>query len=427
MLRFPFAFAVAFGALCFSRAFAQQPDPQQDDPNQVGITAGNLVKKTSFPLELVAGNPAERPFVSRSPTAIALAQKPMLEIKQLPQLRCDTPLYGIVRFGRGGRQTIILDQSNPSTHRYDLLWIDRDRDQSFSGSDEQEPVKGVVVKDPQRETDYVEFTAVPVTVYFGARVETSGGSDRIEDACRFTFYSWLPRSNDPSEMTKLFVIDANWREGTAKLLGKDARVVLYDDSGTAMYAVGSARWALIELAPGAPLPQGLELVPCTVPIQFGGIPYRITSLMPEARRVDVGEESVDSAQQALLDSDPLQLEPPRPRTDKPVEWLTDIGKGEELAKRDKKTLCVLYTADWSKIARDLDQRTLQDAEVSELLRSRFVCVRLNPALERALAARHNAAIVPTMVFIDKDGSIVEKLVGYRSARSLADVLRRTRG
>lgn len=404
-------------------ATPQEPSLDIENVGEVGVSAGAAQRRISVSLETAMPKPGERPFVANQPLALELTSTPAVALKSLPPIRSKEPRYGMLRIGRGGRQVFVLDCSDPTTKRYDLIWLDRDRDLAFDGPDEATPITGRVVRDPSFDLDYVEFTAIPIDVYYGVRVDEAGNERSDIEPRAFTFYAWHPRSG-PIE--RLFCVAASWREGVAKIDGKDARVVLYDESASGLFATERDRWSILELAPTDALPAGIELVPMRIAMRFGGRPYRIIAMDPEGRVVEIGEESEASLLQSQLDNDPLMSEPPRPRTDEPVAWLSDFASAEAKAKEDGKPICVLYTAEWSRHARLLEERTLLDSEVARLLREKFVCVRLNPAQERVLSERHSARIVPTMVFVDRNGNVLERSVGYRPARMLADDLRRWR-
>lgn len=405
-----------------AQAYQDEP-PGMDDVGEVGVSPGEAQRRITVHLETAHPKPGERPFVSLDPVVLPLAATPVAALKTVPPLRSAKARYGVLRLGRSGRQVFVLDQSDPARDRYDLLWLDRNRDLAFDAPDEATPIQGVVVRDEVRELDYVEFTAVPIDVYFGVRVDEAGNERSDIEKRSFTFYAWHPRTGI---LDSIYLMAASWREGVATIDGVEARVVIHDEGGNALIATDQARWALLELPSSAPLPPELELTSAKIALRFAGRPYRIVALDPEGRVLEIGEESEASMLQALLDNDPLQSEPPRPRTDKPVVWLTSFAEAEAKAKAESKPICVLYTAEWSRYARLLDERTLLDAEVSRLLREKFVCVRLNPAKERLLAARHAAELVPTLVLLGKDGAVLDRSVGYRPPRTLADDLRRWR-
>lgn len=394
-----------------------------DDVGQVSVGAGDAQRRVLVPLELGAPKPGTRPFCALAPAVIELLDNPSVNVKTLPPLRSSRPRYATLRLGRGGRQVVILDQSQPTTSHYDMLWIDRDRDMSFESANELTPVMGSVVHDDEFDVDYVEFTAVSIDLYFGVRVDAGGAEVSSIEPRLFTFYARHPRIG---VLDRLYCVAASWREGAAKVDGLDVRVVVYDESATGLHAIERDRWAVVEIPASEPLPEGIELAPMAIPQRIGGRPYRVITLEPEGRSVEIGEESEASALQSMLDTDPLQSEPPRPRTQNPVVWLNDYAVAEAQSKAESKPICVLYSAQWSRYARLLEERTLQDEEVTRLLREKFICVRLNPATEKLVAARHDAKLVPSLVFVGRDGVVLGRSVGYRQARMLADDLRRWR-
>jgi Thioredoxin-like len=416
--------AVAFGfAIAATAAARQQQDPALDDVGEVELSSAGSVGRARVKLERKYPSPTSRPFAPERPMQIQLTAGPPSPITQPPTFRSQKPLYGMIRLGRGGRQMVIFDQSAPATAIYDLLWIDRNRDLAFAGEQEVEPIQGVVVTDPEFGVEYVEFTAVRIDVYYGVRIDEAGVEFPDVESLAFTFYGRHPHAG---ALSSISMIAASWMEGNVEIDGLLGRVVVFDEMARGIHAVGESRWTLLELAADAPLPDGVTLTSSKIPLRLGRKPYRLTALDPEGRLAEVGEETEAGALQALLDNDPLQSEPPRPFASEPVEWLADFDAAEAKAKSLGKPLCVLYTADWSQHARLLAERSLVDEEVARLLREKFVCVKLNPALARSTAVRHGAMLVPTMVFIDRDGNVLDRAIGYRQPRLLADDLRRWR-
>lgn len=405
--RFPDLSNVVFLVLLLASASSAQIDTGLGDENDLGFSSGSLLEHAFSSLELRVAPEGQRGFVSRTPTGLELSKQISFTPKALPQLRSSAPRYATLRLGRGGKTQIIFDQSDPKSGIYDLLYVDHDRDGDLTN--DGEPARAKVTKDEQRGLPYIEFTAVPFTVYY---------SQGLEAEHRFTFYYWKRTDTD---FDRVSYVAACWREGTVKLEGAEARVIFYDEDGDAMYLVPNLRWTLI---PAEQKLDGLpELVSVELPLRFNGKPWKISALMPEGQRVELELETEAHAKRSILEVDRTATEPPRSRADAPLEFGTDLEAAKAKATADKKPLLLLFETSWSPSAKTLRERTLMDAEVQQLAREKFVSVAIDFDRERLIAARYDVTAVPTIVIVDSKGVVTDRIIGYRQAAILAERLR----
>lgn len=390
-------------------ARAQQSDPDSDrDP----FGAVSVAERARANLALKLPKAGERGFVSARPLSIALSPTPTLTLKGLPALRSSQPLHGYLRLGRGGKMAFVLDQSAPATRGYDLLYLDRNQD--FDLSNDGAAASGKTQHVEERKLDYGEFTAVEIDVYF---------SESVREKAAFTFYLWYPKSGLPDRM---FCVSASWREGEVQLGDARARIVLYDEDADAAFDLENTTWGLVELPPAGAPPQEMKLVPAKVPLRVRGVPYQPAQVMPEGRRVELQTATEANTREAELSNDPDLVEPPRARAEKPLAWQTDLDAALAQAKAHEQPVFLLFSVDWVPAAKRLESRTLMDQEVQTTLGGKFVCVKVNPDVDLLAAGRYDVKGCPTAIVINREGKVVDRFLGYRSARTLAELLRKYR-
>lgn len=106
-----------------------------------------------------------------------------------------------------------------------------------------------------------------------------------------------------------------------------------------------------------------------------------------------------------------------------AEPFSDVGfdaASKKAAQTGKIVLVDFYTA-WCAPCRLLDKRTWTDAGVIKLLEERTVALRIDAEKETDLAKRYKIEAYPSVLLIKPDGTELDRLVGYRDAKTfLAD-------
>jgi thioredoxin 1 len=79
----------------------------------------------------------------------------------------------------------------------------------------------------------------------------------------------------------------------------------------------------------------------------------------------------------------------------------------------KKIVLVDFFTTWCGPCKMLDMVTWRDAGVIKLLRDKTVAVRIDAEKDKALAARYGVSAYPTLALIRPDGTLIDRLVGYK--------------
>lgn len=109
-------------------------------------------------------------------------------------------------------------------------------------------------------------------------------------------------------------------------------------------------------------------------------------------------------------------------------WLTNYEKGLEIAKKEKKSVLVLFTgSDWCPPCKKLHHEVLESEDFKKFASKNLVLVEMDfprkkqNQLEKEqtiynnqLKGKFNIRGFPSVIILDKNGKELERWVGYRS-------------
>lgn len=120
------------------------------------------------------------------------------------------------------------------------------------------------------------------------------------------------------------------------------------------------------------------------------------------------------------------------KTEQPVEpvaevkelpWLKDKDKALAMAKEQKRMIFVDMYTDWCGWCKKLDKDVFMDPEFQKIALS-FVLLKLNGDEESETVQKYEVSGYPTLLFLDAEGKLVEKVVGYRKAAELIEFMQK---
>ncbi len=112
---------------------------------------------------------------------------------------------------------------------------------------------------------------------------------------------------------------------------------------------------------------------------------------------------------AACHPDPGSSHAARPFVDLPFE------QALERAREQDKVVMVDFFATWCPPCKQLDKTTWKDADVIAWLEQETVALKIDAEKEAQLARRFRLEGYPTMLFVDPDGSEIDRILGYRDA------------
>jgi thiol:disulfide interchange protein len=95
-----------------------------------------------------------------------------------------------------------------------------------------------------------------------------------------------------------------------------------------------------------------------------------------------------------------------------LEWLTSFDSALQTAQQKKKPVMIDFYADWCGWCKRLDTDTYAHADVVSKAGD-FIALKIDADVRRDISSRYRIAGLPTILFIDQNGSEIHRVVGYR--------------
>ena len=104
-------------------------------------------------------------------------------------------------------------------------------------------------------------------------------------------------------------------------------------------------------------------------------------------------------------------------------WLSDLEAGKHVASTKRKLILFYCYVPMALACRDMEQKTFVDPKVQEAIRP-YVLVAINLSVNRQLAEKLALFRVPTVFFLNMDGMVLDRAVGYKSPEQMLLYLKR---
>lgn len=105
-----------------------------------------------------------------------------------------------------------------------------------------------------------------------------------------------------------------------------------------------------------------------------------------------------------------------------IKWHTDLNAALEEAKETNKTVFVYFYTTWCGACRAFDENTLSDPEVQDRLSKNYISVKIDISKNPQLASDYKIYSVPSLVFLNSDGSEIKRHGGYMDLKDLLSQL-----
>ncbi|HPF37670.1 MAG TPA: thioredoxin family protein [Phycisphaerae bacterium] len=105
--------------------------------------------------------------------------------------------------------------------------------------------------------------------------------------------------------------------------------------------------------------------------------------------------------------------------DAPFEDLSYPAAVKKAKENEKIVLIDFYTT-WCGPCKMLDRRTWPDANVQKWLAKHAVCIKVDAEASREFAAKFKVRAYPTIIFVNPEGKVLDRIVGYRGPEAFIE-------
>ena len=97
-----------------------------------------------------------------------------------------------------------------------------------------------------------------------------------------------------------------------------------------------------------------------------------------------------------------------------ISWKDNLDIALKEAKQHQVPVMIDFYTNWCRWCKELDRNTYSDGNINELS-THFICVKLDAEKYPEAAVKYSVTGYPTIVFLNKDGSVNSRIIGYRDA------------
>jgi len=106
-----------------------------------------------------------------------------------------------------------------------------------------------------------------------------------------------------------------------------------------------------------------------------------------------------------------------------IEWVYSLADGLALAQSSKKPVMADFFAEWCGWCKKLDKDVYPDPAVAALSKE-FVCVKVDTDKFGQDASKYGVQGLPTIIFLNADGTVIDKIVGFSPAPDFAATMKK---
>ena len=259
------------------------------------------------------------------------------------------------------------------------------------------PKQAYGLPDPSRIVKYPVVKTIP-------RLITMPAEDYVK---RFNSFPVVGKEVELTPYFKARVVKVSEKTADLECLAKDGKLVDEDFGSTLIQVKGDV--VSITLTPRI---DGV--------IETGGETGRVIAADNDTVTVDFNNPL--AGKKIVLDLEVVSLTKASSLQTKPIEWTEDHDAGLALAKEEVKPLFLLLYADWCGWCKKTQTETLTDPRIGRL-RDHFVWMKLNSDKETKYKQMYGQGGFPMMVLLKSDGTVAEKIDGFRDGAALGRVLK----
>ncbi|MCZ7379991.1 MAG: thioredoxin family protein [Candidatus Methanoperedens sp.] len=103
-----------------------------------------------------------------------------------------------------------------------------------------------------------------------------------------------------------------------------------------------------------------------------------------------------------------------------------LEKGFQIAQQENKPIAVYFWAIWCQYCAKFQSDTLGNPQVKEILEKDYVLVAMDLDVDRDISGRYGVSYPPYVIFLDLNGTVLERVPGAVDANYFLPVVTRVR-
>ncbi|MBW1799233.1 MAG: tetratricopeptide repeat protein [Deltaproteobacteria bacterium] len=105
-------------------------------------------------------------------------------------------------------------------------------------------------------------------------------------------------------------------------------------------------------------------------------------------------------------------------------WLTDLVQAEMESRRLEKSLMIYFTAKWVPFSHKMEKEFLDSPEILDEINEKFITVKIDMDTQREIGERFGIVAMPSFVFVDPDGKVTQKIMGYQNSAKFIESIKK---
>jgi thiol-disulfide isomerase/thioredoxin len=326
---------------------------------------------------------------------------------------------GTMMVGPNAKSAIPVLAAATAEHPQDLclLFIDRNRNGDFT--DDGPGLSATPVQsNPKTKAWWSSMNKVELSIPY----------KNATDVEKYFVNFWIVRDDEAPAPDIMRYSVGSWRYGTATINGAKALVAAMDDNNAIWDK--DDMWSVIEAsAPDAEKTVlSINEARPTTRLMFvkNGAKENVLEFRgfsPDGRSIDFALVDKPVTKEAdRKPDDMLAPERSRPRAKVPFEWNHALAPALAKAKTEKKLVFIDFETTWCGPCKSMDEWIWTDADVATAMSGKYIGVKLDGDVEKAIVAKYKVAGYPTMLVVDGAGNEVWRAVGYQSSKEMLDLI-----